>query len=369
MGHNMGGCDYSPAYLFERKVFVSAMHIFDHAVDIVMKEIENKPGRSFSPKNLFESSIVVQLWEWLTSKKVALDDRIVQELNEFSAIVGRQALLNTTYQLFPFLRYLPTQFSREIKRAQQIRETIFPPEYRAHQESYIPGTIRDLTDSFISAYEKELAKETRKDISSKHIGIPGLMVDVVAVGSETSSTWLTWFFLYNVLYPNVQSKIHEELDAVVGRDRLPNREDAESLPYLQATLCEVERASGMMTLVGTNAIRDTTIAGYHIPKGTFVCLNLPKVHEDNREWPEPEKFKPERFLDEDGKFVGWNKLCGFMPFGIGRRDCPGQSLAKVMMFSFASILLHRYNIELPEGAEIPTTKVSTHNSSLNQMIF
>jgi hypothetical protein len=294
MGHNMGGCDYSPAFLFERKVFVSAMHIFGagieqasvragHAVDIAMKEIENKPGRFFSPKNLFESSIVVQLWEWLTSKKVALDDHIVQELNEFSAIVGRQALLNTTYQLFPFLCYLPTQFSREIKRAQQIRETIFPPEYRAHQESYIPGTIRDLTDSFISAYEKELAKETRKDISSKHIGIPGLMVDVVAVGSETSSTWLTWFFLYNVLYPNVQSKIHEELDAVVGRDRLPNRADAESLPYLQATLCEVERASGMMTLVGTNAIRDTTIAGYHIPKGTFVGLNLPKVHEDKRE--------------------------------------------------------------------------------------
>ena len=115
----------------------------------------------------------------------------------------------------------------------------------------------------------------------------------------------------------------------------------------------------MMTLVGTNAIRDTTIAGYHIPKGTFVGLNLPKLHEDKREWPEPEKFKPERFLDEDGKFVGWNKLRGFMPFGIGRRECPGQSLAKVMMFSFASILLHRYKIELPEGAEMPSDKVST----------
>jgi cytochrome P450 len=157
----------------------------------------------------------------------------------------------------------------------------------------------------------------------------------------------------------VQSKIHEELDAVVGHDRLPNWKDAESLPYLQATLCEVERVSVITTLFGTNAIRNTTIAGYHIPKGTFVGLNISKVHEDNREWEEPDKFKPERFLDEDGKFVGWNKLCGFMPFGIGRRECPGQTLAKVMMFSLASILLHRYKIELPEGAEIPTTKMST----------
>jgi cytochrome P450 len=370
MGHNLGLSDYSPAYLFERKVFVSAMHIFGtgieqasvragHAVDIAMKEIENKPGRSFSPKNLLESSIVVQLVEWLTSKKIALDDPIVKELNEFNAIMGRQALLNTMYQLFPFLCYLPTQFSREIKQAEQIREKIFPPEYRAHQESYIPGTIRDLTDSFIGAYEKELVKDTGKDIGSKDSGIPGLMLNVVAVGSQTISIWLTWFFLYNVLYPNVQSKIHEELDAVVGRDRLPNWEDAESLPYLQATLCEVERASGMVTLAGSNAIRDTTIAGYHIPKGTFVGLNLPKVHTDKREWQEPEKFKPERFLDENGKFVGWNHLRGFMPFGIGRRDCPGQSLAKIMMFSFASILLHRYKIELPDGAEIPTTEVST----------
>ncbi|CAB3990347.1 steroid 17-alpha-hydroxylase 17,20 lyase-like [Paramuricea clavata] len=153
--------------------------------------------------------------------------------------------------------------------------------------------------------------------------------------------------------------MHEELDAVIGRCRIPNWKDAKSLPYLQATLCEVGRVSGMTTLVGTNAIRDTTIAGYHIPKGTFVGLNIPKVHEDERDWAEPEKFKPERFLDEDGKFVGWNKLHGFIPFGIGRRECPGQSLARVMMFSFSSILLHHYKFELPEGAEMPSTKVST----------
>ena len=361
--------DYSDAYLFEKKVFVSAMHIFGagieqatvragHAVDIAMKEIENQPDRSFSPKNLLQSSIVVLLWEWLTSKKIGLDDPIVKESIEFAAIFSRQALISSIYQLFPFLCYLPTQFNREIKRAKQIRETIFPKEYRAHQESYIPGTIRDLTDSFISAYEKELAKETRKDIGSKDTGIPGLMLNVILGGSANSSTWLTWFFLYMVLYPNVQSKIHEELDKVVGRDRLPNWKDEKCFPYLQATLCEVGRISGMMTLVGTNTIRDTTIAGYHIPKGTLVGLNVSKVHEDEREWSEPKEFKPERFLDKDAKFVGWNKLHGFMPFGIGRRECPGQYLARVMMFSFASMLLHHYKIELPEGAEMPTTKVS-----------
>jgi hypothetical protein len=202
----------------------------------------------------------------------------VKEINEFNAIMTSQALLITMYQLFPSLCYLPTQFSREIKRAQQIREKIFPLEYRAHQESYIAAPY-EISQIALSVHTKKS--------SSKRLGnsIPGLMLNVVAVGSETSSAWLTCFFLYNVLYPNVQSKIHEELDAVVGRDRLPNWKDAEILPYLQATLCEVERASGMVTLFGTNAIRDTNIAGYHIPKGTFVSLNLPKVHTDKREWP------------------------------------------------------------------------------------
>ena len=102
------------------------------------------------------------------------------------------------------------------------------------------------------------------------------MMNVVVVGSETTSTWLTWFFLYMFLYRKVQSKIHEELDEVVARDRLPNRKDAENLPYLQATLCEVGRISHLTTLVPSNTIRDITIGGYHIPKGTLVGLNLPK---------------------------------------------------------------------------------------------
>jgi cytochrome P450 len=82
-----------------------------------------------------------------------------------------------------------------------------------------------------------------------------------------------------------------------------------------------------------------------------------RVHHDEREWPEPDVFKPERFLDSEEKFVGWTKLHGFMPFSAGRRECTGQSLARIMMITFASTLLHRYEIVLPDGAEKPTTKI------------
>lgn len=74
--------------------------------------------------------------------------------------------------------------------------------------------------------------------------------------------------------------------------------------YLQATLCEVQRACGMIVVVGANAIRGIRIAGFHISIETFVASNLSKLHHDKRKWLEPEKFKPEQFLDCDEKFVG-----------------------------------------------------------------
>ena len=360
--------DYSPEFLFRRRVFKSAMHVFGagieqaselagHAVGSAIEEIEKSEGKPFSPRQLLESSILVQLWQWLTSKELHLNDPIIKSLSRFGAIVSKQALLSTVYQVVPFLTYLPTQGNRDISKAKQIRNTVFPKEYHSHKKTYTPGVIRDLTDSFISCYEKEIAKETNKSIGSME-DIAGLMCDVAFAGSDTTSTSLAWLFLYLVLNPDIQKKVHKELDDVVGNERLPSWKDARDMPYLQATICEVERASGMMVIVGTNAIRDMTIAGYHIPKGTFVAIHMDKLHHDEREWPEPEKFKPERFLDSDGKFAGWTKVHGFLPFSVGRRECPGQSLAKIMLFTFASILLQRYKIELPEGDKKPTTEAA-----------
>ena len=181
------------------------------------------------------------------------------------------------------------------------------------------------------------------------------MLDVLFDGSETTLSSLSWLFLFMLLYPNVQTKIHQDLDAVVSESEgFASWKDAQKLPYLQATLCEVQRTSGVIGVVMTDAVRYTGIAGYPIPKGTAVVLNFAKLHHDEREWPEPDKFKPERFLDSDNNFVGWNKLHGFLPFSYGLRECPGQSFARIMMFTFASVLLQRFKFEIPEGAKLPT---------------
>ena len=368
LGNDLITSDYSPAYRFRRRVFKTAMHVFGsgieqttervrYAVNIAMEEIDSKEGQPFSPRNLLESSILVQLWDWLTSSKLEMNDPLIQNLSELNEILAKQVLLPSIYECIPFFSYLQAKANSDVRRAKEIRNTVFSQTYQSQKETYTPRVIRNLTDSFICCYEKEIGKETNKEIGSMS-DITGLMADLTFAGSDTTSTSLTWFLLYMTLYPDIQDRVEKEINSVVNKNHLPNWKDAQNMPYLQATLCEVQRASGMIVIVGTSAIRDIEIAGYDIAKGTFVIVNVSKLHHDEREWAEPERFKPERFLDPDGKFIGWSKVKGFLPFSIGRRECPGQSLAKIMLYTFASILLYCYKFELPEGEEIPTTEVS-----------
>ncbi len=373
--------DFSPKYVFLKKTFIKALHAIgskmkrelSDSTDIaktLLEEIESKEEKPFSPKKLVHGLLIAELWKIMTAKKLSLNDRIVKCLVEFGDILGNIALSASIYQIIPLASYLPSQFNRNIKRAIQIRKTIILPEFRAHLETYQPNVIRDLTDSFISAFETEISKQKGEELEVGSLeDIPGLMVDVFVGGSETTSSSFGWFLLYMVLHKTVQDKIHEEIDIVVGKDRLPVFDDVKNMHHLQASLCEVMRITSLASFGGSNAIRDTTFAGYHIPKGTFVLLNIEAVHHDEREWAEPDVFKPERFLDSEGKFVGWTKLHGFMPFSLGRRECTGGFFAKIMMLTFTSKLLHRYEIVLPEGAEKPSTKAVAFGTVLHSHEF
>ena len=368
-GRDIFSVDYGPAFLFRRKAFRSALHLFgagleqaegrmDHAVEDLLQEIERMEGRPFSPIKYISSAVVSEMWSWLTSKKCSFSHPTVNsllEFNEKATVLGAQGSL---YQVIPWLKYLPTNFKKNLNDLSNIKKKIFVPELQAHLESYKPGIIRDVIDGFLSEYMKDMGKGTAEDVGSIE-DVTLLMLDVMGPGTETSSSILAWFILYMLLNQNVQDKIHAELDIVVGRDRLPRWQDAPNLPYLQATLCEVIRHSSFIPIFPPHgAIRDTTIDGYSIPKGTSVFFNIHRLHQDLKQWPESKSFKPERFLDEDGTFVGWSKLPSFFPFGYGRRACPGEALGKMQLFKLASGLMHRFKFEkAPEEAK-PTLEHS-----------
>ena len=150
----------------------------------------------------------------------------------------------------------------------------------------------NIISATISAYKKEIAKETSKDVGT--IGdIQGLITDVIFAGADTTPSGLAWFLLCMVSYPRIQKKIHDELDRILDKDDLPHWEDVQNMPYLQATICEVMRFFNPVPFTFKNTIRDITLGGYHIPKGTFFFMDFTKIHHDQREWIQPQEFRPE----------------------------------------------------------------------------
>ncbi|MCL4123022.1 UNVERIFIED_CONTAM: hypothetical protein GTU68_036057 [Idotea baltica] len=176
------------------------------------------------------------------------------------------------------------------------------------------------------------------------------MCDLFSAGQETTNLCLNWCLIYLVNNQEVIAKVQEELDSVVGRDRLPSLDDLPSLPYTQATIREVLRRSNIVPM-GTphSTTRDTNIGEYFIPSGTTVFSNLYSCHMNPKIWSSPEKFDPSRFLDAEGKLTKNNN---FMPFGVGRRMCLGEVLARSEIFLFVTSILHTFNLE--PGKEKPS---------------
>ncbi|KFV63846.1 Cytochrome P450 1B1, partial [Dryobates pubescens] len=144
-------------------------------------------------------------------------------------------------------------------------------------------------------------------------------------------------------YPNVQAKMQEEVDRIVGRDRLPCAEDQPHLPYIMAFLYESMRFSSFVPVTIPHATTTNTfIMGYLIPKDTVIFVNQWSVNHDPAKWSNPEDFDPTRFLDENG-FINKDLTSSVMIFSLGKRRCIGEELSKVQLFLFTSILVHQCN--------------------------
>jgi cytochrome P450 len=157
--------------------------------------------------------------------------------------------------------------------------------------------------------------------------ISNLAANLLGAGADTSSSTLVTAVLAMRAFPETLLPAWDELDRVVGRSRSPTPND--DLPYLRAFVKEVFRWRSVAVIGGTAhaPTQDDYWNGYFIPKGTWIQGNVWGIHHNEREFPEPDRFNPRRFLDtEDRRPFPGEK--GYMTFGWGRRSCAGQALAE-----------------------------------------
>ncbi|KAJ4447850.1 hypothetical protein ANN_09858, partial [Periplaneta americana] len=276
--------------------------------------------------------------------------------------------------LTPWLKYISTYFGYQdlVDSAKDILQIIDVSTKLLNDKAVTQQSAtlsEDYNRSFVDNYIKEMneRKKTGEPSTFTEEQIRVLMMDYVLPGSTTPNAAMIFVVVFLLNHPEVQEKMQQQLDAVVGRDRLPNLDDRAKLPYIDAVLREAMRLRPVLPLsVGRKALEDTELGGYSIPKGTALLVNVWASQTDPEFWDDPLAFRPERFLDNEGNLL--KKDCTF-PFGGGKRLCTGETSSRHFMFMLLATLMQSYTMKGAPGQPLPTTEPDMSGILLTKKSF
>ncbi|XP_070581548.1 cytochrome P450 1A1-like [Ptychodera flava] len=248
----------------------------------------------------------------------------------------------------PLFRHFPSRQRNEFDRVLELEINLLHERIKEHHLTLKDGNPEDVIDYLLNI--RKYGRETEVDIVQKDEKVAAMLVSVFGAGFDTLGKSLYVFFLYMILYPNVQEKAQQEIDAVIGRDRPPAVTDRLNLPYVDCLIYELLRHATLAPLSVPHAtVNDTKFYGYDIPKETPVFPNLHSANFDETEWEDPDLFKPERFLSQDGQSLNKVKAAKLASFSFGKRRCPGEQLAQKELFLFITLFLQRCTINKCPG--------------------
>ncbi|XP_047115409.1 probable cytochrome P450 303a1 [Schistocerca piceifrons] len=308
-------------------------------------------GAVVAMHDVFGVYVLNTLWSMLAGIRYSADDLELKRLQGLlTELFANIDMVGCLFSQFPMLRFIAPELSG-YKQFIYIHQKVWEflkAELDKHKATFKPDQDRD----FMDVYLKTLLSDNSKTSFSES-QLLAICMDMFMAGSETTSKSLGFGFLYLLLYPEVQRKAQKEIDAVVGRDRLPRLSDRPNMPYMEACMLEsVRMFMGRTFSIPHRALKDTELLGYSIPKDTMVICNFHCTLMDKEIWGDPEAFRPERFIDAEGKVVIPEE---YTPFGFGKHRCMGETLAKSNVFIFMSSLLQNFNFEVPPNQVPPST--------------
>ncbi|WCJ35329.1 Cytochrome P450 82A1 [Euphorbia peplus] len=251
----------------------------------------------------------------------------------------------------PFLRFLDVGgYEKKMKKTATELDVIVQGWLDEHKKKRkLEKGDEDFMDAMVGILEdeKELASHDADTINK------AMCLGLIIAATGTTKFTLTWALESLLKNPNTLKKAREELDMNIGKERNVQESDMNNLVYLQAILKETLRLNPPAALsVPHQAIEDCTVGGYFVPKGTRLLTNLWKMQRDSRIWEEPCEFLPERFLTTHKHVDVRGQSFELLPFGSGRRMCPGVNFGLQIMQLTLANLIHGFDISIPPEKEI-----------------
>ncbi|XP_057832661.2 cytochrome P450 81Q32 [Cryptomeria japonica] len=274
-------------------------------------------------------------------------DLIIHLIEEFFVLNG---VINIG-DYIPWLKWFDLQgYEKAMKNVHKNLDLYMQRIVEKHREKGLKDEeeMDDFIDVLISQAEKN-----GEAILDKDAFIKSTAIIMFSAGSDTSSVTLEWALSLLLRHPHVMWKAQEELDSKVGRRRLVEESDIPQLTYLQAIVKETLRLYPAAPLLLPHKSKEAcTVGGYHIPAETILMVNAWEIHRDPNVWNKPLDFKPERFMGKEREIsnvqITENDF-DMIPFGAGRRGCPGTSLAMSMVQTTLASLLQSFDWFVPDG--------------------
>ncbi len=321
----------------------------------MLKTIEEYKGKPFEPGHLIHTTLahtmLILIFGQTSDKDVTAFIKDEHEMEHVLQQTGAYILLD----IAPFLRHFVPPVKRaytELINHAISSHSIYDKYIAARRNLYDHPNVESFIDHFFYLNIVNQNKHSTKKVDERDIR--AMAHDMFGPGMITSAKTLEMMIALLVNHPNIQEALYTEINDVIGR-REPKMEDKLSMPFTQAVILETFRYHSLLPLgLPHFAHCDSELQGFLVPAGTIVFPNLWALHHDDRYWESPWEFNPSRWL-ENGKVVPPDhiKRQRSLPFGTGRRQCPGEVFARNRLFVLITMMLQKFKFVPAEGHPRP----------------